>query len=271
MGYGDELLAAGQAQREYERSGRRSIILDCKGRPRPTHPIWQHNPAIIGPDEAFPAGQAINYITNGPGCRPYIVYPFTEHTGWTFNRSFAAREHVAKIYLTADELSIGERARQEYGPYVLVEPWSKHANLRWPWRYWLRLIDSRQDITFVQHTHAGTDYYLEGARLVRTSTFREACGLLSAASVYIRGESGMLHAAAALGVPAVAIWGECMDWDVLGGYSTHVGVGIGQAPCGSYRPCTHCDAVMEGILPTAVSPALDLALNLAPQRSYKSQ
>lgn len=219
---------------------------------------------MVRPGEDRPGD---HLIVNAPGCRPYIVYPFTAETGWTFDRSFRARDHIAKIYLTDEELEIGRRVRERLGPYVLFDPWSKHPNLRWPIEHWQKLIypDAPWRIAFVQQDYPlGYAHEIPGAVRVPTPSFREACGLLASASAYIRGESGMCHAAAALDVPNVVIWGGCMDWEVLGGYPKQIGVGVqqtgGQPPCGSYSPCSHCKAVMASISPFEVSVALRRAL-----------
>jgi hypothetical protein len=53
-----------------------------------------------------------------------------------------------------------------------------------------------------------------------------------------------------------------MDWDVLGNYTTHVGVGVHVPACGRYLACAHCAAVMAGITPAVVSAGLDRALAL---------
>jgi len=244
MGYGDEIIAAGQAQRYSDTHNRRRVrIVDTAGHAR-WHPIWDGNPILVRPDE-----QAAGFydLLSAPHARPYIVYPFTEDTGWTFNKTFHARDHVAKIYLTAAELGMGRRLRDVLGPYVLIEPWSKHSNLRWPLTHWRALIASVPDVTFVQHLHAGNPVPLAGVESIMTTTFREACGVLAAASVYIRGESGMCHAAAALGIPQVTIWGACMDWDVLGGYDKQLGIGVSDEPCGSWRACAHCAGTMGAI------------------------
>ena len=254
MGYGDEILAAGQAQRNYELSKLPSRINGLNWIPR-WHPIWEGNPAIARPDYTG----LCNDILNGPHCRPYIVYPFTEDSGWTFNRSFHARDYVAKIYLTATELALGQAARREFGPFVLIDPWSKHPNLRWPRERWEQLVASRPDLTFVQHYYDGVSYAVTGAQVI-TNSFRDACGVLSAAALYVRGESGMCHAAAALGIPQVTIWGACMDWDVLGGYAKQRGIGVSDAPCGSWRSCAHCVTSMAAIPVESVAHAIDAHL-----------
>lgn len=246
MGYGDELLAAGQAQRHFEETGVRSVIVDRRGRMR-WHPIWEGNPVIVRPEDVGSSDEIIHRLVNGSGCRPYITYPFTEDTGWRFNRAFRARDHVARIYLTPEELALGAYTRARYGPYVLIEPCSKHRNLRWPRASWTRLIAALgRSIPVVQHTHGETDFFVPGAVPVAAS-FRGACGLVASSAIYIRGESGMLHAAAALRKPTIALWGGCMDWDVLGGYPGQIGLGVTPPFCGSWRPCTHCAAIMAGI------------------------
>jgi hypothetical protein len=262
MGWGDEILAAGQAQVVWDAQGIRSMILDKAGQHR-WHPIWEGNPAIVRPDEGPPYKGVFNWITNGPHVRPYIVYPFTEDTGWTFNKEFHARDYRARIYLTDAERSFADRFCLAAGGrrYVLIEPWSKHANLRWPLTHWRELVESRPDLLWVQHVHSGTpsEFYVPGC-VYQHATFREACALVERSLVYIRGESGMCHAAAALGHPQITIWGACMDWDVLGGYDQQDGVGIGATPCGMWRPCAHCALFMRDIAPAQVARALDSVL-----------
>lgn len=230
-------------------------IFDRHEKPR-WHPIWIGNP-VIAPPAAIQSGEPVHIVRNGPDLRPYFHPPFTKHGGWKFNKSFKASEHIAQIYLTHEEASLGAALRRQIGPYVLIEPWSKHENLRWPLRHWEALVASRKDVTFVQHVQKETGAFLvPGAQQAPVANFREACGLVRTALVYIRGESGMLHAAAALRVPAIAIWGGCMDWEVLGNYPTHVGVGISDPVCGSWLPCPHCEELMAGISVEEVRTAL---------------
>lgn len=144
-------------------------------------------------------------------------------------------------------MSLGRLLRQELGPYVLIDPGSRHQNLRWPFEHWEQLVAARPHLTWVQHTWPGGPSIVPGVQAFETGTFRAACGLLASASGYVRGESGMLHAAAALSIPSVAIWGGCMAFDVLGGYPTQVAVGVHQPPCGCYLPCQHCAEIMQSI------------------------
>ena len=263
MGWGDEILAAGQAQKIHDDTGLRVGIYDNHRRLR-KHPIWDGNPVIVQADHVT---SAHHILVSAPNARPYIIYPFTAESGWTFNKDFQASMHVARIYLTDAEKELGIVMRRD-GPFVLIEPWSKHANLRWPREHWQKLVCCLVDQGYrvVQHTHSATDYVPDGVHQMHTANFREACGVLNSASLYIRGESGMCHAAAALGIPQVTIWGACMDWTVLGGYARQYLVGTQLPICGRYLPCDHCALVMAGISPAQVLVAAQWQIDLYGKR-----
>lgn len=259
MGVGDEILAAGQAQRLYDGdSSMRVAICDQRGTPR-WHPIWEGNPIIATPADVA-AGEPVRKLVSGPGCRPYIAYPFTKESGWTFNQTFRCRDHVAKLCLTAAEVKKAKAVRKKHGPFVLIEPFTKHENFRWPLARWAALVAACPDLTFVQHTHADSQP-IAGAHQV-PATFREACALVAESDLYVRSESGMCHAAAALGRPQVTLFGGCMDADVMGGYpgQTCLVDRAPGSPCGSWLPCAHCAEAMDRLTVETVVGALRAAL-----------
>lgn len=246
MGWGDELVAAGQAQRLFDADpSRRVAICDRVGQPR-WHDMWLGNPIIARPADVA-AGEAVHRLTSGPDARPYIVYPFTKDTGWTFNRAFRCRDHIAKIYLTAEEQHFATSMRQRIGPYVLIEPYTKHDNFRWPIERWQQVISRCPELTFLQHTHLESTS-LPSAHHV-AATFRQSCALIAQADLYVRSESGLCHAAAAFGIPQVTLFGGCMDAEVMAYYPMQrVFADPGpQSPCGRWHPCSHCQACMDRI------------------------
>lgn len=232
--------------------------MDAQGHARWSE-LWDHNPILARPSDVA-RGETVRTVVNGPNCRPYIAYPFSKESGWTFNKAFRCRDHLAKIYLTDVEKARGTRAREQYGPYVLIEPFTKHENFRWPLQRWNELVASCPDLRFVQHTHK--DSVLVTGAYYERATFREACGLLLGADLYVRSESGMCHAAAALGVRQVTLFGGCMDPDVMGGYPKQTVLadyGHG-SPCGAWMPCTHCAGVMDRLSAAYVNVAMRAAL-----------
>lgn len=261
MGWGDEIVAAGQAQRLFDADpSARVTICGLDGQPR-WHPIWDGNPILATPADVA-RGEQVKRLVSGPNCRPYIVYPFSAETGWTFNRSFRCRDHVARLYLTEPDIAVGARAREMYGPYVLIEPHTKHKNFRWSIKRWAQLVASCPDLTFVQHMHKESEP-VPGARY-ESATFREACGLVSFADVYVRSESGMCHAAAALNTWQVTLFGGCMDPYVMGCYPKQAVIAdtMNGSPCCAWMPCEHCAAVMGAISVAHVVSTLRASLSV---------
>src|SRR5262252_6764251 len=265
MGWGDEIVAAGQAQRLYDEDpSTRIAIRGAEGVAR-WHPIWDGNPILATPDEVR-RGESVRWVTNGPNARPYIQYPFTKQSGWTFSKTFRCRDHIARLHLTPAELARGWDVRADVGPYVLIEPFTKHENFRWSLTRWTSLVAQCPDLTFVQHTHAESFLPIPGARHVAAS-FREACGLIAASRCYVRSESGLCHAAAALGIPQVTLFGGCMDAEVMGDYpgQTCVVDHAEGSPCGSWELCAHCTAAMDRISVEMVIAALRARLTAGPE------
>jgi len=259
VGWGDELVAAGQAQRLFDADpSTRIAIVGMDAQPR-WHEIWLGNPIIASPADVA-KGEPVRSVMNGPNCRPYIVPPFTKETGWTFNQAFRCRDHIARIYLTHEERARGEVAYEKYGPYVLIEPFTKHVNFRWAHARWAELVAAHPDLVFVQHTHKDSEL-VPGAHYER-ATFREACGLIASACAYVRSESGLCHAAAALGIAQVTLFGGCMDSTVMGGYPGQECLVDDDpaSPCGAWLACEHCSAAMGRITVERVSDALSRAL-----------
>lgn len=235
-------------------------ICDHAGRAR-WHDIWDGNPILAKPSDVS-AGERVKRLLNGPKSRPYFIPPFTKDSGWTFNRAFRCRDHLAKIYLTMHEERVGLNVRAELGPYVLIEPFTKHENFRWSLDRWQAVAEACPDLTFVQHVHRENQMLSVRAAHLVPANFREACGLAKHCEVYVRSESGMCHAAAAMGARQVTLFGGCMDPEVMGYYPGQTVLaddGPG-SPCGRWLPCGHCAAAMERITVEMVVDALRASL-----------
>jgi hypothetical protein len=267
VGWGDEIMAAGQARAMQKRDPRKVAIVDVAGRVR-WHPAWQGNPRIAAPIEAE-RGE-VQWLENGPGCRPYVDYarmrrdfarvypgrPFTTKVSdarlpWRFTRWRTPR---GEIY--------GRRASHR-GETVVVEPHLKRGasrNKQWGWSRWQDLV-ARVDVDWIQLGPPGTRL-LTGVRHVPTATFLEACAALSGARAAVLPEGGLHHAAAALGLPAVVIFGGRSSPANLG-YAGQVNLfdpAPGESPCGQTAACAHCARAMAGIAPAAVGQYLETLL-----------
>jgi len=70
--------------------------------------------------------------------------------------------------------------------------------------------------------------------------------ILRRAKLYIGGEGGMHHGAAAVGVQGVVLFGGFIPPEVTG-YALHTNLTGGAEACGSFNPCAHCAAAMQAI------------------------
>jgi ADP-heptose:LPS heptosyltransferase len=257
MGLGDELMAAGEAERLFRADPSRPVaILDNRGDVR-WHPLWDGNPAIATPGYVH-SGRPYQAVTNGVKCRPYIRYPFTAERGMTFT-TWRATDHVARLYLTPEELAHGTRLRAEIGPYLLIEPDVKPLstpNKKWGLDRYAELVAALPDVTFVR-AHGDEAEPFPSVRNIRTRTFRDACGLLAASDGYVGNEGGLHHAAAALCKPAVVIFGGFISPQTTG-YATHTNIADRGplSPCGKWLPCEHCAAAMGKITVAQVADAV---------------
>jgi ADP-heptose:LPS heptosyltransferase len=247
MGYGDELMVSGRA-RVLQQTDPRKCLVTYRGAPKQSQwgAIWDNNPRIAKVGEAgdFQVLPARDMGNN----RPY-------HTGktlerWTYNLDF--RPDVGEIYFSDDERSFGER----YRPQIIVEPGIKPGaspNKQWGSDRWLEFarLATAAGYRLTQLGGAGT-HPLQYATLIPTANFRLACAVLARASGYVGHEGGLHHAAAALGIPGVVIFGGFTPVE-LTGYPLHrnLGASLGEA-CGMRTPCEHCAAAMSAISPERV-------------------
>lgn len=255
--YGDEIMAAGQAERIWRATGQRVCITDAAGRPR-WSPVWQGNPAI-----AFAPGPGITCLVNAPGARPYLAYPWSARTGVRFT-GWRAAEQPARLWLSAEEAAVAAALRAALPRLVVIEPLlaaESNPNKQWGEGRWHDLTQALVAAGWqvAQLGPAGTRL-LPGVLRVETPSFRIACAALSAARLAVLPEGGLHHAAAALGVPAVVIFGGHTPVEITG-YPGHENLGrAGDAwgpACGQWRPCDHCAAAMASITVAEVLDAVD--------------
>jgi ADP-heptose:LPS heptosyltransferase len=241
VGWGDELMAAGQAQarRADDPQGRRVRILDRHKQVR-WHPLWEGNADLVRPGEA---GDFL-YVLNGPGLRPYIADKTPDRWTW---KKFSPTP--ARIKFTKAER---EFARHGAGA-ILIEPAIKpkaSPNKDWGWKRWQALVDLQPDWPWLQVGAPGAAR-LRGVRFLETADFRQAMAVLSACRTAVLPEGGLHHAAAAVGVPAVVIYGGFIS-PAQTGYRLHRNLFTGVLPCGERRVCAHCTQAMAAITPQGV-------------------
>lgn len=254
MGVGDEIMVTGEVRKmALAKPGIRVAVRDAR---RPDwhrwHPIWQGNPNIARPGTKYDVT-----LDNGPGNRPYIVMKGTR--AWTWREY---QPEPGQVFLDERETSYGQLARG----CIVVQPFIKASaspNKRWPLEFWQELINERPTWNWVQ-IGDGTEPKLAGIAFIQTPSFRDACGVLRGAKLLVSQEGGLHHAAAALGVPAVVIFGGFISPRVTGYASQrNLYVENDQHPlgCGARTPCFHCHRAMLSIKPSTVLEHMEALFN----------
>lgn len=192
MGWGDEIMASGQAVAAGCTAARPAVILDRHGQPR-RHPCWQGNRRIA----ARRTADAVS-IVNGSGCRPYVDYARSTPERWAYTAWRCTPGELPWVRPDA-------RGRGR----VLIEPHIKpnaSPNKQWGWQRWQALVDAAPGLPWAQMAPAGAPV-LAGVEAIRTADFPAAAGVLATARAAVLPEGGLHHAAAALQVPAVVLFG----------------------------------------------------------------
>lgn len=172
---------------------------------------------------------------------------------WTWQRwgaEWGGRAPKGELYFTDDEMRFAEH----YAGEVIVEPTIKPGaspNKDWGierWRELARLLG-------IETLHMGPNQHvlLGGARFVSTPSIRAAAAIIAKAKLVICPEGALHHIAAAVGTPAVVIFGGYISPEVTGyegQTSLFTGDGLG---CGMRVPCEHCAACMARIEPEMVA------------------
>lgn len=245
MGIGDQIIATGLARGAAARGKRiafgdgRRIIWDHN-----SEPIFRGNPNIAPPGSERDGD--IEWQTFYKGCRGYNWHDV--HAGrWVWN--LAWRCTPGELFFSGEELAF---SRKVGAGFVVIEPhiesWKSCApNKQWPRDRYAEVArrlqaDGARVVQF-SYPHAMP---LPGVESVATPSFRHAAAVLANAALYVGPEGGLHHAAAAVGVKGVVIFGAWIPPEVTG-YDMHVNIGSDSRYCGALSPCRHCKAALEAI------------------------
>ena len=216
------------------------------------HDAWLHNPRIAQRGEK---GDFQTLAARDRYLRPYVASKSSNH--WTWRRYGPPK---GELYFTADESAYGE----QYSGRVILEPHIKPGaspNKEWGWVRWNKLAWLLQRRGF-RVTQLGPNGHqsLEGAERIYTPTMRHAAAIVARARAAALPEGGLHHVCAAVGTPAVVIFGGYIAPAVTG-YEEQVNLFTGASKgyelgCGMRVHCSHCREAMARIAPEDVAERL---------------
>lgn len=286
MGYGDSLMAVGEARRmQVADPQARKVAIGDGVRVKWDAEVFRGNPRLASQEDVRRAGvpgsgPGIQWLIEGSGHRPYIDYEATLALGraalggkaadwkrtlnasprWVWKDRGPARP--GELWFDAGEQAITRRYATG-SPLVVIEPTLKaraSPNKQWGWERWQALADelNRRGACLVQIGPAGVRR-LAGVPHLITASFREACAVLAGARAFVGNEGGLHHAAAALGVRGAVPFGGYIS-PRLTGYAIddnfYVDDHAHPLGCGMRAPCAHCAAAMASISVGAVAGAV---------------
>lgn len=141
---------------------------------------------------------------------------------------------------------------------IIIEPHVKQTfsadNRDWGFARWQAVVDALP-LRFVQCLHHGLPV-LANVDVLTTTSFEHAVAVLAAARGLVSGVGGLIHAAAALGKPAVVVWGAFAPPEVLG-YESHTNIAEPDADALGWRTSFFgCRAAMQRISVERVTQAV---------------
>ncbi len=260
IGWGDEIMVTGEAVRLECTRHFPLVVLGKDGKPR-WHPIWDGNPRIYKPGTPFP--KKFSVIRNHGGWRPYVVYNCKEFHKQCHNQTKNLNvTNKKKWFFTPGwKTTKGEifcvRTVITRDNYIVIEPHVKPGfiNKQWGWNCWQSLVDLLEDTNILVQVGPKGTKILRGVHFIETPTFIDACKVLAKAKFAVLPEGGLHHAAAALDIPSVVLFGGAHSPKHTG-YDDHVNIADSLSPispCGMRVPCNHCADAWARILPIDIA------------------
>jgi len=228
VGYGDSLMLTAEA-----REVKRAIGIPA------TPSYWDDQIFDGNPNLAKEGGMPLRNTINN---RPYHLGAVRTQYGTKviFNPNF--RAVPGEIY--------GIKKTTPSKHWVVIEPHFKPelfgANKDWGWEKYRKLVDLLPNHFIQMSDNPNAELLSENVHFRHTPTFRDAIRHLASAKLYIGPEGGLHHAAAALGIPAVVIFGGHTSPKTTG-YDMHINLASDDAGCGNMFPCGHCRKAMDEI------------------------
>jgi ADP-heptose:LPS heptosyltransferase len=250
MGFGDAIMASALA-RGLHTQGKLAAFFAPKEDSRVIKwtgycdDIFAHNPNIARPGQE--RQDNLIWFPHYKKQFPYCTYDGSQRR-WIWKMEFRAQP--GEFFFDAQELALPVQK-----PFVVLEPniaWQRQVNYNKDWgegkyeKLGKMLIDDGH--TVVQFIHGNSRRRIAGAVQIPTPKFHQAAAIMANANLIIAPEGANHHAAAALGIPAVIVWGDWSPPETMG-YAGQIKLTGNKATqaCGNTFNCPHCRQAMNNI------------------------
>lgn len=262
MGLGDDILATGQAIKRGLKAGG---VVFGRSRDMPRKSSMYDHVAWIN----CPGAQ--HFVQEYGGKRAYYDYQRSNGKRVVLHEDY--RPYPGELNIEPELKEIRDLLpKRDERPVVAIHTEVKRMfsgdNRMWPWAHWQELAGEllragyhvwQIDPPGVEQVHPdvphfrfglGETYKLRNKYLERYG-LRKALAALSQVDLVVCPEDIMHHAAAALGVQAVVLYGGRTN-PLLLGYPTQRNITTDEEWCGMRVPCDHCKRAMRSITPDRV-------------------
>jgi hypothetical protein len=241
MGIGDDIIATSMAKGAAARGEKIAFGDGARIIWGPhSEMIFTANGNIARPGEEREAN--IRWIKYYKGHR---IYNRAGAKAWVWNYDFRVSPGELYFRVHPDEFDGPERSDAKL---LIIEPNVPRKpcapNKQWPAERWKTLAKELSRNWRVCQFDYGAP--IQVAERIPTRSFREAAAVLRNAGLAILPEGGLHHAAAAVGCPAIVLFGGFAPPRVLG-YTDHVNLAGSDEACGSFEKCAHCAEAMNSI------------------------
>lgn len=183
----------------------------------------------------------------------------SDHTVGNFVHQYAKQLGLRAILDTTPEIFLDD---DDDGPAswmvgrksVAIDTWAGWPRRRWPFERWQELSDelAKRGISVVEVGASTPDCY--GSKrdrlLERTDrcvvdkwSIRQTAAILSRCRLFIGADSGLVHLAAAVGTPQIAIY--AVPWYARAYRSTYPLFNLQQVMCGCQELCSHGERMID--------------------------
>ena len=274
MGLGDEILVTGLIEKQ-RTSNRKFIVAEkINGKYFPylwnkdMDEVFKFNPYIIKPSTKLDINK-YSIINDHAGNRGYIDYAksdlgkFSTTKYIKLNNEYKANK--GKIYFSSLENEQIDNIKEKHGDFILLNIGAKNT------------VTKNKNLSINKWEKINKDIIAQGLKTVimtnnqyspilpkensfdqsikiRTKSIRDMLCVIAASKMVVTTEGGVHHAASALDIKCIVIFGGRVDPNILG-YENQInliddrtvitkGLKI-KFPCGMFSDCEHCKKIMN--------------------------